>query len=196
MCSRVLNVAVLASGGGSNLQSLIDAMESNFFKSQIKLVISNKYDAFALKRAKSKGIEAMYINDDSILVNTLVSHDIDIVVLAGYLKILGEDILTKYDGKIINIHPSLLPKYGGRGMYGIHVHEAVFEAGEKTSGATVHYVTSEIDGGEVIIQKSVNIGSCKNPKEIQTEVLKIEHEILKKALLMLEKGYIDEKSAN
>lgn len=196
MCSGLLKIAVLASGGGSNLQSLIDAKNVGFFESEIKIVITNKENAYALERAKNHNIETHYINDDELLVKTLIENEIDLIVLAGYLKILDENILSKFEGRIINIHPSLLPKYGGKGMYGIHVHEAVFANKEKQSGATVHFVTKEIDGGDIILQKSIDISNCETPQRIQETVLDIEHEIFKEALLIVEKGLIYEKSAN
>ncbi|MGL5440515.1 MAG: phosphoribosylglycinamide formyltransferase [Filifactoraceae bacterium] len=196
MCSKLLRLAVLISGGGTNLESLIKASKEKFFLSEIKLVVSNKKEAYGLERARNHGIESVYIKDDRLLLETLLDRNIDFVILAGYLKILGEDILSKYKNRIINIHPSLLPNYGGRGMYGIHVHKAVFLAGEHESGATVHYVTKDIDKGEIIIQKAVNISECKSPKEVQDKVLKIEYEIFKEAVLIVEEGCINEESVN
>lgn len=186
MPSNVLKIAVLASGGGSNLQSIIDAQKERFFESKIVVVISNKPDAYALKRAEENDIEHMVVNDDNLLIKIFEEKDIDLIVLAGYLKIISNEILEKYNDRIINIHPSLLPKYGGKGMFGINVHKAVLNAGEKISGPTVHQVTDVIDGGEVIIQEKVDISDCKSAEEIQARVLKLEHQILKKAIKIME----------
>ncbi len=191
MSSNVLKIAVLVSGGGSNLQSIIDAQKEKFFTSQIVLVISNKSDAYALKRAQESDIEARVINDDDVLIKVLEEHDIDLIVLAGYLKIISNEILEKYKNRIINIHPSLLPKYGGKGMYGINVHKAVLLAGEKESGPTVHQVTNVIDGGEILIQEKVDITDCKTAEEIQIKVLNLEHQILKKAIKIIEEKIVN-----
>lgn len=191
MSSNVLKIAVLVSGGGSNLQSIIDAQKEKFFTSQIVLVISNKSDAYALKRAQESDIEARVINDDDVLIKVLEEYDIDLIVLAGYLKIISNEILEKYKNRIINIHPSLLPKYGGKGMYGINVHKAVLLAGEKESGPTVHQVTNVIDGGEILIQEKVDIKDCKTAEEIQIKVLNLEHQILKKAIKIIEEKIVN-----
>lgn len=191
MSSNVLKIAVLVSGGGSNLQSIIDAQKEKFFTSQIVLVISNRADAYALKRAQESDIEARVINDDDVLIKVLEEYDIDLIVLAGYLKIISNEILEKYKNRIINIHPSLLPKYGGKGMYGINVHKAVLLAGEKESGPTVHQVTNVIDGGEILIQEKVDIKDCKTAEEIQIKVLNLEHQILKKAIKIIEEKIVN-----
>lgn len=186
MSVKGLNIAVLVSGGGSNLQKLIEAQESKYFESEIKLVLSNKSDAYALKRAEDAGIKSVVLSDECALIDILEENSIDLVVLAGYLKIIDDDVISRYKGRIINIHPSLLPKYGGKGMYGLNVHRAVYEAKEKESGATVHQVTNVIDGGEIIIQKSIYVGDAESPEEIQKMVLNIEHEILKQAVKLIE----------
>jgi len=189
MRNNSLRIAVLVSGSGSNLQALIDAQKQEYFLSEIKIVISNKLDSFALKRADDAGIKTYVIKDNDDLKKLLIENKIDLVVLAGYLKIVSAEILEEYKNRIINIHPSLLPKYGGRGMYGINVHRSVFESGDKESGATVHKVTNVIDGGEIIIQNKTDITDCKSAEEIQKKVLKIEHEILKKAIKIMESEY-------
>ncbi len=116
----------------------------------------------------------------------LEAHQIDWIVLAGYLRVIGEEILIKYANRIINIHPSLLPKYGGKGMYGMNVHRAVFAAGEKTSGATVHFVNQVVDGGEIILQREMDISSCKTPEEIQQSIIVMEHQLIVEAVKRLE----------
>ncbi|WP_036931742.1 phosphoribosylglycinamide formyltransferase [Proteocatella sphenisci] len=189
MRNNSLRIAVLVSGSGSNLQALIDAQKQDYFLSEIKIVISNKADSFALKRAEDAGIKTYVIKDNKDLRKLLIENDIDLIVLAGYLKIVSEEILEEYENRIINIHPSLLPKYGGRGMYGINVHRAVFESGDKESGATVHKVTNVIDGGEIIMQNKTDISDCKSAEEIQKKVLKIEHQILKNAIKIMESNY-------
>lgn len=186
MSSSIRKIAVLVSGGGTNLQALIDAQKEGFFQSKIVLVLSDKEDAYALVRAKENGIDPHIVRSDEEICKLLKRYEIDLIVLAGYLKILGENLLTAYQGRIINIHPSLLPKYGGKGMYGLHVHRAVFEAGETVSGATVHYVNEVIDGGSILLQAEVDISGLSSPEEIQKKVLQVEHTILKKAIRKIE----------
>lgn len=182
-------IAVFASGSGSNLESLISAEKEKFFSSKIALVVSNKKEAYALERAKNHNIKTYFEEGENELLLKLQEEKIDLIVLAGYLKILGKKLLDSYKGRIINIHPSLLPKFGGKGMYGIHVHEAVFAAKEKRSGASVHFVTEEIDGGEIILQASLNIEPLNSPKEIQEAVLILEHQALKTAIKLCEEVY-------
>ena len=184
-----MKIAVLLSGSGTNLQSLLDAEAAGFFKSEIALVVSNKADAYGLKRAEAM-TKKTYVEGDDDLVSVLEKEGIDFIVLAGYLKILSGDLLHRYEGRIINIHPSLLPAYGGKGMYGIKVHEAVFEAGEVRSGATVHYVNETVDGGKILLQSSVDIRRLRSPKEIQETVLVLEHELLKTAVRFCEEGIL------
>ena len=156
------NIGVLVSGGGTNLQALIDAQNEGIIKSgEIKLVISNKEDAYALERAKNNGIDAKFIKKDADfeknLVAALEEYKIDLIVLAGFLVILSEDFVRKYDKKIINIHPSLIPSFCGDGFYGLKVHEAALKRGVKLTGATTHFVNEITDGGEIIMQKAVEI---------------------------------------
>ncbi|MDO5724939.1 MAG: phosphoribosylglycinamide formyltransferase [Tissierellia bacterium] len=190
MSAKRLNIAVFLSGGGSNLQSLIDAQRENYFKSSIELVISNKKDAFGLQRAKMEGIDNYYIEDEEEVIEMLREYNIDLICLAGYLKILSKKFLNQFEGKIINIHPSLLPKYGGKGMYGLYVHEAVLDSGDQISGATVHFVTEKIDMGKIIIQEEIDIKNEKTAIDIGKKVLKIEHKIYKEAIRMIEEGEI------
>lgn len=182
-------IAVFASGNGSNLEALLQAQKEKYFQSEIVLVVSNKKDAYALKRAKKHRVKTYIEKDVESLLKILEEEGIDLIVLAGYLKILGRDLLQKYQGRIINIHPSLLPKFGGKGMYGIHVHEAVFAAREKRSGVSVHFVTEEIDGGELLLQSSLNIESLNSPEEIQKAVMVLEHGALKTAIKLCEEVY-------
>ena len=179
----------MISGSGTNLQSLIDARKEDYFRSKIVLVASNNEDAYGLERARNEEIETFIIKSEEEFMKKLEETNIDIIVMAGYLKIIGDEIIEKYKGKIINIHPSLLPSYGGKGMYGLKVHEEVLKNHEKITGATVHHVTEDIDEGPVIISESIYIDyeKVKSPEDLQKEVLEIEHNILKKAIKHLEK---------
>ncbi len=175
------NIAVLISGGGTNLQAIIDNTKNNYIKGKIKIVISNREDAYGLTRAKNAGIDALVIKDDEKLISTLSENKIDLIVLAGYLKILPEKITKIYENKIINIHPSLIPAFCGRGNYGLKVHEAVIKKGVKYTGATTHFVNEGADEGPIIMQKITEVGE-ETPEELQAKVLKIEHEILPKSV--------------
>lgn len=187
-----LRIGVLVSGGGTNLQSVIDAVEAGTLKSQIVCVISNKEAAYGLERARKHQIPAYFINPkeegyDEKLMTLLRDEQVDLVVLAGYLKILNQALIEAYRGHIINIHPSLLPKFGGKGFYGIHVHEAVIAAGEKESGATVHYVDAGVDTGKVILQRKLEIMPEDTPESLQKRILEqIEHRILVEAIQSIE----------
>ncbi len=178
----MLNIAVCISGGGTDLQSIIDACQNNQIDGEIKLVISNRKNAYGLTRAKNAGIKAEVIRDEDEILKRLDEENIDLIVLAGYLAIVGDKTIEKYDHRIINIHPSLIPSFCGNGMYGMHVHNAVYARGVKYSGCTVHFVTSEVDGGPIILQKAVDISDCSSPEEIQERVLKEEHILLPKAV--------------
>lgn len=155
------NIVVFASGNGTTLQSIIDAIHEKKLDATISLVVSNNPNAFALERAKKANIETYIIKEkdaekmDEELFEVLSKIDINLIVLAGYLKLIGKKLLSKYT--IINTHPSLLPKYGGKGMYGMNVHKAVIEAKEEYSGVTLHYVTSEYDRGPTIMQTRVKV---------------------------------------
>lgn len=175
----MLNIAILVSGGGTDLQSIIDACEQGKINGQIKLVISNRMKAYGLERAKNAGIETAVVKkDDDLIVSMLKERDIDLVVLAGYLAILTDTLIDAYPNQIINIHPSLIPSFCGNGMYGMHVHDAVLARGVKVSGATVHFVSSEVDGGPIIKQEACDISDLDNAEDIQARVLEIEHRIL------------------
>lgn len=183
---KKFRIAVFVSGGGSNLQALIDASEKNELRSEICLVLSSDPSAFALERAKKHRIEAVCLSDEDEILAGLERHTIDLIVLAGYLKIIGAKLLTKYKNRMINIHPSLLPRFGGMGMYGMNVHRAVFAAGETVSGATVHFVDKVVDGGERILQREVDIRDCASPEEIQEKVIVLEHQLIVDAVKLLE----------
>ncbi len=170
------NIGVLVSGGGTNLQALIDAQNEGIIKSgEIKLVISNKEDAYALERARNNGIDSKFIKKDADfeknLVAALEEYKIDLIVLAGFLVILSEDFVKKYDRRIINIHPSLIPSFCGDGFYGLKVHEAALARGVKLTGATTHFVNEITDGGEIIMQKAVEIKEGDTPEILQKRVM-------------------------
>ncbi len=188
------NITVLVSGGGTNFQALIDNIENGFIdKGRIALLISSNPDAFAIKRAEAHGIKCAVIGKKNIpdearrtekLLKLLRAESTDLVVLAGYMSVLPPEIIEEYRNKIINIHPSLIPKYCGLGMYGHHVHEAVIAAGEKESGATVHFVDEGVDTGKIILQKSVEVKEDDTPETLAARVLEVEHEILPLAVKM------------
>ena len=182
----MLRIAVLASGSGTNLQSIIDACESGQIDGKVVLVISNNGDAFALDRARKHGAEAAFIDHrdksreehETEVSEEIDNHDIGLIVLAGYLRMLTSYFVGKYKNKIINIHPALLPKFGGKGMHGQKVHEAVLESGDEESGCSVHLVTEEIDGGPVIGQMRVPVMPGDTPDTLQARVLEKEHILL------------------
>lgn len=169
-------VAVLVSGGGTNLQALIDAEKSGIITSgTISLVVSNKQGAYAMERAENAGIEAVYIprggEFETKLIELLEKKGIDIIVLAGFLSILSADFVKKYDKKIINVHPSLIPSFCGDGFYGLKVHEAALQKGVKVTGATTHFVNEITDGGEIIMQKAVEVSQDDTPETLQKKVM-------------------------
>lgn len=189
----MIKIAVLASGGGTNLQSIIDATKSGQIKGRVSLVISDQEDAYALKRAEKNDIKNYYVPKEDRnrkILELLNNHKIDLVVLAGYLKILSSDIIKAYPKKIINIHPSLIPKYCGKGYYGERVHQKVLENKEKITGATVHYVDEGIDTGDIIRQEQVPVMDTDDVKVLGKRVLKIEHKILVEVIEKISKGVL------
>ena len=187
--SNLFNIAVMVSGSGSNLQAIIDNVNLGYIKANIELVISSKQDVYALKRAKDNNIKSVVLKDDiKKMLEVLEENDIDLIVLAGYLSILDKKIIERYENRIINIHPSLIPQYCGKGYYGIKVHENVIENKEKVSGATVHYVDNGIDTGEIIIQEHLQVNEDDTAQTLQKRILEIEHKILPKAInIVIEK---------
>ena len=179
----MVNIAVFVSGGGTNLQAIIDAWKNNEINGNLKLVVSNRKKAYGLERAKQANIKAVHIKDEELLIKTLEDEEINLIVLAGYLAIVSERLIEKYQNKIINIHPSLIPSFCGPGYYGIHVHEEAFKRGVKVSGATVHFVSAVVDGGPIILQKSIDISDCDSPEAIQLKILNnIEHQLIVEAV--------------
>lgn len=181
MSDSKARIAVLVSGGGTNLQALIDAEKSGKLSSgSIKLVISNKKNAYALTRAENAGIEALAFTRKSCggqegferrLIEEIESRDIDLIIMAGFMSILSEEFTRHFDHRIINIHPSLIPSFCGKGFYGLLVHEAALAKGVKVTGATVHYVNEIPDGGEIIMQKAVEVRDGDTPEVLQKRVM-------------------------
>lgn len=186
-------IAVLVSGGGTNLQALIDAQTSGIINSgNIEIVISSNANAYALVRAENAGIKGAVVSKKECgsqqeferrIVSLLDEHGIDIIVLAGFMSILSADFTSRYPRRIINVHPSLIPAFCGKGFYGLKVHEAALEYGVKVSGATVHFVNEIPDGGEIIMQKAVAIRDNDTPESLQKRIMRIaEWKILPKSV--------------
>ena len=178
-----IKIAVLVSGGGTNLQALIDAERAGIIKSgTVSLVVSNVKDAYALTRAKNAGIETLTVSKKELgsqdafedkIISELDKRGIELIILAGFMSILSEKFTRHYDERIINVHPSLIPAFCGKGFYGLRVHEAALEYGVKVTGATVHFVNEIPDGGKIIMQKAVKIRECDTPETLQKRVMKI-----------------------
>ena len=197
----MLKIAVLVSGGGTNLQAIIDAVESGkITNTEIALVISNNKNAYALERAKNAGIASVCISPKDYetreifhmaLTETLKNAGVDLVVLAGYLVAIPEMLVKEYPNKIINIHPSLIPSFCGVGYYGLKVHEAALERGVKVTGATVHFVDCGMDTGPIILQKAVEIEDGDTPEVLQRRVMEqAEWIILPRAIDMIANGLV------
>ncbi len=179
-----MKLAFFASHNGSNAQAIMDACATGRIKAQPVLLISNNADSGALARARREKIHAFHLSSkthpdpaelDSTILELLVKHEIDLVILAGYMRKLGPLTLTRYWGRVLNIHPALLPKFGGKGMYGMNVHYAVIQSGEKETGATVHVATENYDEGPIVAQKRIPVLRSDTPEALATRVLVIEH---------------------
>ena len=188
----MVRIAVFVSGGGTNLQSLIDNINNNYIQNgKIVLVVSNRKKAYGLERARLASIKAECIKDEDILIKRLEEERVDLIVLAGYLAIVSERLISIYKNRIMNIHPSLIPSFCGPGFYGLHVHEHAFERGVKVAGATVHFVSNVVDGGPIILQKAIDVSEAKSPEEMQEMVLlNVEHSILPEAVKLYCEGKI------
>jgi phosphoribosylglycinamide formyltransferase-1 len=192
-------IAVLCSGSGTNFQALIDAWRGDMFEDgELSLLIASRPGIFALQRAADNGILSVVVSRksypspdeyDAAMLQELDRHKIDLVVAAGFLSILGPKVLAGYENRIINVHPALLPSFGGKGFYGLRVHEAALEYGVKVTGATVHMVNHIVDGGKIILQKAVEVMPGDTPESLQRRVMQeAEWEILPKAVAMLCRG--------
>lgn len=178
----MLNIGVLISGGGTNLQAIIDETKSGGINGTVKLVISNKEDAYGLERARLSKIKAVYETDEDKIIELLKENNIDLIVLAGYLKIITPKFVDEFRNKIINIHPSLIPSFCGKGYYGEKVHQDVIDYGAKVTGATVHFVDEGADTGAIIMQEAVNVEQDDDAKSLAKRVLEVEHRILKESI--------------
>ena len=197
----MLKIAVLVSGGGTNLQAILDAIDSKkITNAEISVVISNNPGAFALERAKKHGVEAVCVSPKRFalreefhqaLMQTIDSYGVDLIVLAGCMVVLPEELVQKYENRIINIHPALIPSFCGKGFYGLHVHEAVLERGVKLTGATCHFVDAGTDTGPIILQKAVEVKEGDTPKKLQLRVMEeAEWEIMPKAIDLIANGKV------
>ena len=178
----MLNIGVLISGGGTNLQAIIDETKSGGINGTVKLVISTKEDAYGLERARLSKIKAVYETDEDKIIELLKENNIDLIVLAGYLKIITPKFVDEFRNKIINIHPSLIPSFCGKGYYGEKVHQGVIDYGAKVTGATVHFVDEGADTGAIIMQETVNVEQDDDAKSLAKRVLEVEHRILKESI--------------
>jgi len=195
-----LKIAVFASGRGSNFEAILEAIRSGGIKNAgIIAVISNNFGAGALEIARSNGIPALHIDRaqfesdeafDRQVIGTLEIYGVNFIALAGYMKIISPAVISKYRNRIINIHPALLPKFGGKGMYGKNVHAAVIASGAKVSGATVHMVDEVYDRGAIILQKTVTVSPQDTPESLADKVLMVEHEIYPEAVCMFTEGKV------
>lgn len=196
-----VNITVLVSGGGTNLQSIIDHIENGYLdKAKIVQIIASNPNAYALERAAKAGIPGVCIDkirypEDAVryamILEKLKETDTDLVVLAGYMSILSPELIEAYRDRIINIHPALIPKYCGKGFYGKRVHRAVLEAGERESGATVHFVDEGVDTGKIILQGKVPVEEGDTEDTLAARVLTVEHRILPEAIKMFCEGKIN-----
>lgn len=198
------NIAVFVSGGGTNLQALMDAERAGIIKSgTIRLVVSNNKDAYALTRAKNYNVETRVVlrrdyenshDFEAALIGVLKEADIDMIVLAGFMSILSPNFINEYRDRMINVHPSLIPSFCGKGCYGLHVHEKALEYGVKVTGATVHYVNEIPDGGKIILQKAVEVHEGDTPEILQKRVMEqAEWIILPQATEMIAKQIMENK---
>lgn len=176
----MIKIGALVSGGGTNLQAIMDAIDRNGIDAEVTAVVSSKDGAYALERASARGIETAVMRKkdyespkdyDIALAEFFKKRDIDLIVYAGFMLILGPDFVNQFENKMINIHPALIPSFCGKGYYGLHVHEAVLKAGVKVTGATVHFVTAECDAGPIILQKAVEVKDDDTPETLQRRVM-------------------------
>jgi phosphoribosylglycinamide formyltransferase-1 len=195
----MLKLGFLASHGGSNVQAIVDACKEGRLPAAPRVVVSNNSHSQALVRARIEGIVAYHLSGvthpgpgelDRAILGAMREHGVEVICLAGYMKKLGPETLAVYRGRILNIHPSLLPKFGGQGMYGMHVHEAVLEAGEVESGATVHLVDEEYDQGPMLAQARVAVEAGDTPEALQERVLAMEHRLYAETLERIATGEI------
>ena len=196
----MLKIAVFASGRGSNFKAILDAIESGIIRNaKIVVVLSNNSDAGALTTASEHNIPAVhcsrkqYYSSDAFvhaLLKVLEEHGANFIVLAGYMKKIDTALILRFKNRIVNVHPALLPAFGGPGMYGMHVHEAVIKSDSKVSGATVHIVDEEYDRGAIVLQRSVNIEENETPETLASKVLIVEHQLFPEAIRLFAEGKV------
>ena len=195
-----LRLGFLASHGGSNMQAIIDACKDGRLHAEPAAVISNNSESTALERARREGIPGFHLSSathpdpaelDAAILRVLEERGVDLVVLAGYMKLLGPKSLERYRGRILNIHPALLPKFGGKGLYGIRVHEAVLAAGETVTGVTIHLVDERYDHGPTVAQREVPVMDGDTPESLAARVLEQEHRLFPETLEKIARGEID-----
>ena len=194
----MLNIAVFGSGRGSNFRAILDAVHRGAIKNAcIRLVVSNNSDAGILRIAEMNSTPSLHISQKQFgteaefvarILDELSDHEINFIVLAGYMKRLPPALINEFRGRIINIHPALLPKYGGLGMYGMHVHEAVLAAGDRISGATVHLVDEDYDHGAIVLQRKLDVIPGETPESLAERVLKLEHQLYPEAIRLFAEG--------
>jgi phosphoribosylglycinamide formyltransferase 1 len=194
-----MNIAVYASGRGSNFQAILNAIDAGLIPARIAVLISNKSDAGAIEIAQGRKIptrhlsQKMFASEKELtgaMLNVLSEHKVELIVLAGYMKKIPDAVIHQFKNRIVNIHPALLPSFGGAGMYGHFVHEAVIASGVKISGATVHLVEEEYDRGPIVMQRTVNIDPNDTPDSLAAKVLKVEHEIFPFAVKAFTEGKV------
>jgi len=195
-----MNLGFLASHGGSNMQAIIDKCRGGQIPANPALLICNNPGATAVKRARDLQVTVRILNGkthpnpdelDRAMKSALLEAEVDLVILAGYMKKIGPATLVAFSNRILNIHPSLLPKFGGRGMYGIRVHEAVISTGETESGATVHLIDSGYDKGQILRQSKIVVAASDTPESLQKRILEIEHDLYPETIAAIAKGSID-----
>jgi len=193
---RRIRIGVLASGGGTNLQAIIDACERGEIDGDVVVVISNMPDAYALERARKHRIDAFCFPHKGVtreqheadIIACLEQHRVDLLCLAGYLRMLTPVLVDKYAGRVMNTHPALLPSFGGKGMHGLRVHQAVLDHGCKVSGCTIHFVSLDVDGGPIVLQKAVPVQEGDTAETLQERVLKEEHKLFPRAVQLFAQG--------
>jgi phosphoribosylglycinamide formyltransferase 1 len=196
-----LNICIFASGTGSNFEAIIKAKEKGIIKSKLALLITNNSTCNAVNIAVDNGIKYLHISRkkyadlsdeeySDLFVNALEEENIDLIVLAGYMKIVELKVINRYRNRILNIHPALLPSFGGKGMFGINVHKAVIQSGVKVSGLSIHFVNEDYDKGKIIFQKCVNVSERDDEFSLQKKILKFEHEYYSEIISKIESGKI------
>lgn len=195
--TRRLKVGVLASGGGTNLQAILDRASDGRLDAEVTIVISDVADAYALERARLAGVHAAFVNPrdfpdreafNQALIQRLRDHGVELVALAGYLRITTDSFVDAFEGRIMNIHPSLVPAFCGKGMHGLRVHQAALDYGVKLTGCTVHFVTKQVDAGPIIIQRAVAVMDDDTAETLSARVLRQEHEAYSEAIQLLAEG--------